>query len=95
LSYRRAHEPTLPGGSATVTVCTHDVALGHLIQDRVPTSVAKSRRDGEDLVTSVVELEHERIGFTAIDARARAEKLDQVLRPLYRQPPFAPIARSM
>jgi len=81
LSYRRAHEPATTGGSTTVTVCTNDLALVDLAEDRLPPVRPEGRRDFELLFCEVVELQHERVRFAAVSARTLAEKLDEEPHP--------------
>ena len=66
MSYRRARESSPEGGSATVTVCTNDVALVDLIEDRLPAVVPEALGDREGLVAQVIELEHEWIRLAAV-----------------------------
>jgi len=46
-----------------MTVCTNDVALGDLVEDRLPVAVTEALSDAEALVAQVVELEHQRIAL--------------------------------
>ena len=78
MSYSRAREPPPSCGPTPVTVCTNDVALGYLVEDSRPAVVADALRDVEELVAPVVELEHQGIALAAVDARPRAEELDQI-----------------
>jgi hypothetical protein len=78
LSYRRTNESLAEGGSPTVTVCTNDVALADLVEHGLPVAVAESLGDVEQLAATVVELEYQRIGLTAVLARMRAKELDHV-----------------
>src|ERR1700742_4687789 len=59
-----------------MTVCTNDVALGDLVEDRLPVTVAEALSDAEALVAQVVELEHERIALAAVDAGVLVEEAD-------------------
>jgi hypothetical protein len=88
LSYRRAHEPPLNGGPATMAVCTDYVALGHLGQKFRPAAVAESPSDVEGLVVEMVEFQYERISLTTINTWVRAEELDQERRSLERHQPL-------
>ena len=78
MSYRRAREPAPAGRPPTVTVCTNDVALGNLVEDGLPLAISEAFRDLEALVLSVVELEHDRIVLTAVDARVATEEIDDI-----------------
>jgi hypothetical protein len=73
LSYRRADEATPTSGAASMTVCTNDLALCHLVEHRLPTMVPPDRCDAEFLVPQVVELEHDRVGLAAIRAGMLAQ----------------------
>jgi hypothetical protein len=76
LSYRRARESGSEGGSATMTVCTNDVALCNLGEDRLPVAVPKSFGYAECLVAEVVELQHQRIALATVGAWMFAQELD-------------------
>jgi hypothetical protein len=64
-----------------VTVCTNDLALVDLTQDVRPSTRSQARRDGENLVGQVVELEHDRVRLSAIDTGPLAKELDEELHP--------------
>jgi hypothetical protein len=77
------------GGSASMTVCTNDVALGHLVADAAPIAVPETLADAEFLFAEMVELENDWVLLTAIDARMILEVLDQVGDPLEHDPATA------
>jgi hypothetical protein len=58
-----------PRGAATVAVRAHHLALLHLVEDVIPPPAREGGADRERLVAQVVELEHDRVSFAAIDAR--------------------------
>jgi hypothetical protein len=60
-----------------MTVCTNDLALCHLVEDALPLAVSKSGGDAEFLLAEMVELEHDRVGLTAVRARVLAQVGDQ------------------
>ena len=90
LSYRRACKAATKGGSATVTVCTDDVALRHLVEHGLPVAVPEALSDAERLRAAVVEFQDHRIGLAAVDARMRPEKVDEVGDALANQRALAP-----
>jgi hypothetical protein len=53
-----------------------------LVEYRLPFVAADAHGDAEALVPDVVELEHQRVGLSAVDARPLAEELDEVGRAL-------------
>jgi len=57
-----------------VTVRADHVASRHLVEHRLPVAAAETGGDAEALVSDVVELEHECVRLSAIDARMIAEK---------------------
>lgn len=57
-----------------MTVCTNDLALADLVEDRLPAAIADAFGDVEALVVEMVELEHERIGLASVDAGSVAEE---------------------
>jgi hypothetical protein len=61
-----------------MTVCTNDVALGDLGENGLPGAVAQALRDVEALLSEMVELEDERVGLSAIDARSIAKESHEV-----------------
>jgi hypothetical protein len=65
----------LTSGSATVTVCTYHVALGNLVEDAGPASIADAWRYIERLIALMVELQDERVVFAAVRARMSPEVL--------------------
>jgi len=65
------------GGSPTVAVRTHHVALGHLGLDVLPSSPREPIAHVEALVEQVIELEDKRISFSAISARMATKVFDQ------------------
>jgi hypothetical protein len=81
LSYHRTCESSPKSGSPTMTVCTNHVARGDLVENRLPFVVAETSGNVEVLVPEMVELEDQRVGLTAVDARPRAEELDEIGRP--------------
>jgi hypothetical protein len=83
LSYRRAKEAAPLSGTASMTVCTNDVALCNLVEHVVPIAISDASRDREFLVAQVVELQHDGIGLAAIDARVVAEIGDEENEPLF------------
>jgi hypothetical protein len=60
-----------------MTVCTNDVTFRNLVDHALPVAVAHALADAEDLVPSVVELEHERVALAAVEARMRPKVLPQ------------------
>ena len=68
MSYRRAKETAPLGGAAPVTVCTNHLALCNLIEDVLPFATSDAACDPELLVPKMVELKHDGIALTAIDA---------------------------
>ena len=52
-----------------MTVGAHDVALGDFRDERFPAAIAQSLGDVERLLLQVLELEHDRVRFAAVDAR--------------------------
>jgi len=91
LSYRRTRETSTTSGPATMTVCTNDVTLRDLVQDSLPVAVPESLADIERLVATMVELQDNRIGFPAIDARVQPKERDEVHRALRDQRSLAPL----
>jgi hypothetical protein len=65
-----------------MTVCTNDLALVDLPKHVVPSATPQPRRDGELLVGEVIELQHDRVGLSAVDARSLAKKPDEEPHPL-------------
>jgi hypothetical protein len=56
----------------TVAIGATDFALRYLSLKALPASgISEERRDVKELVANVVELKHEHIDLTAIDARMR------------------------
>ena len=89
MSYHRTREPGPTGGSSSMTVCTNDVALGDLVENRLPVAVANALGDAEVLFVEVVELEHKRVPLAAIDAHMNLEVGDQLSRALSNYGPLA------
>ena len=85
-----AKSTTPTGGSAAVAVRANNLALLDLLEDGLPRPVGECGSDLEPLVLSihVVELEHDRIGFSAVGAGMGREKLDKELRPFVPQLPL-------
>jgi hypothetical protein len=69
LSYHRTREATPTSGAASMTVCTNDLALCNLVEDALPVSTLKTLGDAELFVPKVIELQNDRIGLSAVDAR--------------------------
>jgi hypothetical protein len=90
LSYHRASKTAPLGGAASMTVCTNDVALCHLIEHALPVAISESGPDAELLVTEVVELEHERIALFAVDTGVGFEVADEVVDAFSDDSPLAP-----
>jgi hypothetical protein len=82
LSYHRASEAAPTSGAAPVTVCTNDLALCNLVEDALPVPALKTLGDAELLISEVVELEHDRIELSAVDARVLSQIGDQILEAL-------------
>jgi hypothetical protein len=82
LSYHRASETAPLRGAASMTVCTNDLALCHLVEDALPIAVPEPLADPELLVPQVVELQHDWVLLAAIDARMLTQVGDQKLNPL-------------
>jgi hypothetical protein len=57
-----------------VTVRADHVASRHLVEHRLPVAAAETCGDAEALASDVVELEHQRVGLSAIDTRMIEEK---------------------
>ena len=68
MSYRRTRESATAGGSASVTVCTNDLALCHLVENALPLAVSKAGGDAEFLVAEMVELQDNRVSLAAVCA---------------------------
>ncbi|MBA3867467.1 MAG: hypothetical protein H0X42_14190 [Solirubrobacterales bacterium] len=68
MSYRRTGEATPSSGAAPVTVCTNHLALCNLVEDALPAPIPEALADAELFVPQVIELEHYRVSFAAIDA---------------------------
>lgn len=58
-------------GAASMTVCTNDLALCHLVEDALPLAVSEACGDAEFLVAEMIELEDDRVGLAAVHARVR------------------------
>ncbi len=91
MSYRRANESATTGGPAPVTVCTNDLALVDLPQNRGPFACSESCRDAELLVSQVIELEDDGVALSAVDAWAGAKELDEESHPLENENVFAAV----
>jgi hypothetical protein len=89
LSYHRACEAAPLSGAASVTVCTNDLALCNLVEDALPIAVLNSLRNAKLLVPEMVELKHDRIGLSAIDARVLAQIDDEEFEALDDQSPLS------
>jgi len=61
-----------------MTVCTDYVTRGDLVEHCLPVAGAYAYRDGEVLVSEMVELQDERVGLAAVSARALTEELDEI-----------------
>jgi hypothetical protein len=59
-----------------MTVGAHDLALGDLFKHAFPAAISKAGADVETFVAEMVELEHQWVRLTAVDARVCAEELD-------------------
>ena len=79
MSYHRASEAAPLSGAATMTVCTNDIALSHLVEDALPSAVAKALCDAEFLISKVIELEDDRIALAAVYAGVLSQERHQVL----------------
>jgi len=79
LSYHRTSEAAPLGGAATMTVCTNHVALGHLVENALPSAIPKALPDGELLIPEMVELEDDRIALAAVDTGVLAQERHQIL----------------
>jgi hypothetical protein len=64
-----------------MTVCTNDVALGDLVEDRLPVAVSEALSDAEALIAQMVKLEHQRIALAAVDAGVLVEEADEESNP--------------
>ena len=69
MSYHRASEAAPLCGATSMTVCTNNLALCHLVEDALPLAVSETGSDAELLVAEMVELEDDRIGLAAVHAR--------------------------
>ncbi len=78
MSYRRARESGPKSGPATVTVCTDYVTRGDLVEHCLPVAGAYAYRDGEVLVSKMVELQDERVGLAAVNAWTLTEELYEI-----------------
>lgn len=85
MSYHRASEAAPLGGAATMTVCTNDVALGHLVEDALPSAVPKALSNAKLLIPKMIELEDDRIALAAVDAGVLAQVRHQILDALRNQ----------
>jgi hypothetical protein len=65
-------------GSATMTIGAHDVTSVDLVENRLPFVTTDTDGDTEALAPDVVELEHQWVLLSAINARSLAEELDEV-----------------
>jgi hypothetical protein len=67
--------PQRAGGFPAVTVCTPYLALRDLGPNQLHRhSVANHSADGGDLhIANVIEIEHDKVGFAAVDARMVAK----------------------
>ncbi len=79
MSYHRASEAAPLGGAATMTVCTNNVALGHLVKNALPCAVPKPLSDAKFLVPKVIELKHDRVPLAAVDAGVLPQEGHQIL----------------
>jgi hypothetical protein len=79
LSYHRASEATPMSGAASMTVCTNDLALCHLVEDALPVTIPQALCDAEFLVPEMVELQDHGVGLPAVQAWMFTKKSDQVL----------------
>jgi hypothetical protein len=70
---QRTHATRL---AASVAVAANHLALLDLSEDALPASVWQRVADVEVLIAKMVKLEHNRIGFPAVDARVPCEVLD-------------------
>jgi hypothetical protein len=65
-----------------MTVCTNDLALCHLVEDALPLAVSQALPNAELLVAQVIELEHDRIRLSAVQAEMLTQVGDEVGDPL-------------
>ena len=73
-----------------MAIGANNLALGDLIEDLLPRTLAEALRNVEPLVTEVIELQDERILLAAVDAASLAEEVEEIFRVLLRQTLFAP-----
>jgi len=73
-----------------VTIGADDLALGDLVEYRLPAAIPDAGADVEALVALMIELEHDWIRLSAINARVGGEVLDQRQVALFGKPPLAP-----
>ena len=73
MSYRCTSEATPYRGAASMTVCTNDLALCHLVEDALPGSLADPAADREFLVPQMIELEDDRVVLATVGARVLAQ----------------------
>jgi hypothetical protein len=78
LSYHRASKAAPASGAASMTVCTNDLALCHLVKNALPFAIPNPLGNAELLVPEMIELEHDGIGLSAVDARMLAKERDQI-----------------
>ena len=52
-----------------MAIGANNLALGDLIEDLLPRTLAEALRNVEPLVTEVIELQHSWIRFAAVDTR--------------------------
>jgi hypothetical protein len=80
--------------STTMAVRAHHIASVDLVENGLPVVTADPDRDAEALASYVVELEHQRVGLSAVEAWPLAEELDQIGHPLGNQHAFFDATRS-
>jgi hypothetical protein len=73
-----------------MTVRTHDLALRDLVENRLPAVASDAKGDLEVLASQVIEVEDDRVGLTAVDARMLAEEGNEIGHALDEKPSFPP-----
>jgi hypothetical protein len=82
-------------GSATMAVRANHIASLDLVEHGLPFVTADTHGDTEALVPDVVELEHQRVGLSAVNARSLAEELNEIGHALGDQRAFRREALAM
>jgi hypothetical protein len=73
---KRSNRTEAASCPSTMAVRAYDVAFLHLFEERLPIAIGEASTDVEALLSEVIELEDQRICFTAVDAWPRLEVLE-------------------